>query len=134
MSPISAPKAKRVIIVEDDASMSQALERILRLGGYASIVYASAEVFLASDGVEGAGCLIIDVRLPKLNGFELHRRIGQSGAILPAIFITAFDAGDARAKARDAGAFAFLPKPFSGRVLLETVASALGLATSDEPS
>ena len=133
MSPMSAPRAKPVIIVEDDPSMSQALERILRLGGYASIVYASAEAFLASDG-ESASCLIIDVRLPKLNGFELHRRIAQSGAVLPAIFITAFDEGDARAKARDAGAFAFLAKPFSGRILLETVESALGSATSDEPS
>ena len=131
---MSAPKAKPVIIVEDDPSMSQALERILRIGGYASIVYASAEAFLASDGVATASCLIIDVRLPKLNGFELHRRIAQSGAVLPAIFITAFDEGDARAKARDAGAFAFLAKPFSGRTLLKTVASALGSATSDYPS
>jgi len=123
-----------VIIVEDDASMSQALEPILRLGGYASIVYASAEAFLASDGVATASCLIIDVRLPKLNAFELHRRIAQPGAILPAIFITAFDGADARAKAREAGAFAFLAKPFSGRILLETVASALRSATSDHLS
>ena len=116
---------KPVIIVEDDLSMSQALERILRLGGRTSVTYTSAEALLASNGMEAASCLILDVQLPRLGGFELYERLSQRGFVPPVIFITAFDDPDVRAKANAAGAVAFLAKPFSGRTLLETIDRAL---------
>ena len=114
-------KKRTVIIVEDDSSVSLALERILRLGGFVSATYASGEALLANDGVENAMCLIVDVQLPGINGFTLRDRLSTKGALPPVIFITAFDEPEARAKAASAGAAAFLTKPFSGRALLETI-------------
>jgi len=123
-----ASKKRTVIIVEDDSSVSQALERILRLGGFASSTYASAEALLANDGVENAMCLIVDVQLPGISGFALRDRLSMKGALPPVVFITAFDEPEARAKASSAGAAAFLAKPFSGRVLLETIRRATRLS------
>jgi len=114
-----------VIIVEDDSSVSQALERILRLGGFTASTYASGEALLANDGVENAICLIVDVQLPGITGFTLRDRLSLKGILPPVIFITAFDEPEARATAASAGAAAFLTKPFSGRVLLETIRRAV---------
>jgi FixJ family two-component response regulator len=114
-----------VVIVEDDPSMSRALARILRLGGIGAKAYVSGEVLLASANLEGVGCLIVDVQLPEMSGFELRTRLATMVALPPVIFITAFDSPEARAQALAAGAAAFLTKPFSGRTLLETVRRAL---------
>ena len=84
---------------------------------------------LASDTLQGAGCLIVDVQLPVMNGFELHARLATMTVLPPVMFITAFDSPEARAQALAAGAVAFLTKPFSGRTLLETVRRVL--AASD---
>jgi FixJ family two-component response regulator len=121
----SAEATKPIVIVEDDASMSQALERILRLGGHVSISYPSAEALLANSNIADVSCLIVDVQLPGITGFELHSRLTQRGPTPPVIFITAYDEPEARARAKSAGAAAFFAKPFSGRVLLETVREAV---------
>ena len=110
-----------VVIVEDDPSMSRALARILRLGGIAAKAYVSGEVLLASETLAGVRCLIVDVQLPEMNGFELRTRLATMVALPPIVFITAFDSPEARAQALAAGAAAFLTKPFSGKTLLETV-------------
>lgn len=109
-----------VVIVEDDVGLTQALARILRLGGLSAVTYTSAEALLVSDGVEQAMCLILDVQLPGINGFALRERLLAKHPIPPVIFITAFDEPEARSEATRAGA-SFLAKPFSGRVLLETI-------------
>ena len=116
-----SPDKKAIVIVEDDPSMSQALERILRLGGHATFSYPSAEALLANSHPEDAACLILDVQLPGITGFELHARLAEKGPTPPVIFISAFDEPEARARALRARAAAFLAKPFSGRVLLEAV-------------
>src|SRR5215813_8662699 len=90
---------KTVVVVEDDASMSQAMERILRLAGLAPVAFASAEEASASHAVENAVCLIIDLQLPDLNGFALRDRLAGRGAVPPVIFISAFDEPDARTQA-----------------------------------
>ena len=120
------PKLRQVIVVEDDASMSQALERILRLGGHEARTYVSAEAYLGNDVRADAACFIIDLQLPGIGGFELRTRLAPPHASAPVIFITAFDTPEARTQAQQAGAAAFLVKPFSGRALLETVERALG--------
>ena len=109
-----------VIMVEDDPSMSQALDRILRLGGFVPNPYGSAEALLQNGRSDGAVCMIFDVRLPGMSGFALRDRLASAGAIPPVIFITAFDEPEARARAARVGAD-FLEKPFSGRLLLETI-------------
>ena len=120
---MTEPALSRVAIVEDDASMSHALERILRLAGYASDSYGSAEDYL-SHSRHDAACLIIDVQLPGMTGFELHDRLCGAMQKAPVIFVTAMDDADARLKAGAAHSIAFLAKPFSGRALLESVGRA----------
>ena len=124
------PRSTTVVIVEDDASMSRALARILRLGGIEAKSYVSGEALMASDTLQGVGCLIVDVQLPEMSGFELHTRLATMTVLPPVMFITAFDSPEARAQALAAGAVAFLTKPFSGRTLLETVRRVLAASDS----
>jgi FixJ family two-component response regulator len=109
-----------VIIVEDDPSMCQALERILRLGGFRPLLYGSAEALLDEGVPDDVACLILDLQLPGMDGFALHERLTVAGTMPPVIFITAFDEPDARSHAARVGAV-FLAKPFAGRALLEAL-------------
>jgi FixJ family two-component response regulator len=117
---MQGPGPRTVVVVEDDVSMSQAMERILRLAGFAPTTFATAEEVFASRAASDAVCLIIDVQLPGQNGFALRDRLAAAGALPPVIFISAFDEPETRAQAESAGAD-FLTKPFSGRTLLETI-------------
>ncbi|QJR10827.1 Transcriptional regulatory protein TdiR [Usitatibacter rugosus] len=129
--PRSIPNA--VIVVEDDASVSQALMRILRLAGLNPIVYSSAETLLDGDSDWDAACLIIDIQLPGLNGFALRDRLAAMRQLPPVIFMTAFDEPEARAQATSVGAFAFLSKPFSGRALLDLIERAVAASRASIP-
>ena len=113
-----------IVVVEDDASMCQALERILRAGGFTAVSFASGEAALAADAA--ADCLVLDIHLPGMSGFELYRRLALAGKELPAIFITARDEPAVRDEAEGlGGAGSYLPKPFSGHDLLGAVTQAL---------
>src|SRR5262245_4241204 len=111
----------RIVVVEDDASMSQAIERMLRAGGYTAIVFDSAEATLESDRSALADCLILDIQLPGMSGIELLQYLTLCGEDAPAIFITAHDEPHTRIEAQRSGAKGFLVKPFSGRALLAAV-------------
>jgi len=110
-----------VIIVEDDVSMCQALDRIVRLGGFDPRMYRSGESLVDDDRDHEAICMILDVQLPGMNGFALLERLSASATVPPVIFITAFDEPEARLRAERADAAAFLAKPFAGRTLLDTI-------------
>jgi FixJ family two-component response regulator len=116
----------RIVVVEDDASMSRSIERILRAGGFAAATFVTAEAALDAEAAAAADCLVLDIHLPGISGVEFYQRLSRSGAEAPAIFITADDAPAVREMAEGAGASAYLPKPFSGRALLEAVNRALG--------
>jgi FixJ family two-component response regulator len=120
--------SRNIVVVEDDASMRQAIERILRAAGFEPTLFASAEALLESDATADAGCMVLDVHLPGLSGFQLRELLSKAGTRLPVIFITAHDEPAARDQAKSAGAVAFLAKPFSGRMLLEKVEQALRLS------
>jgi FixJ family two-component response regulator len=116
----------RIVVVEDDASMSQAIERILLAGGFAATTFSSAEAALEADAAALADCLVLDIHLPGVSGFELYRRLTLSGKAKPAVFITGRDEPAAREEAeRLGGAGSYLRKPFSGRDLLHAVTGAL---------
>jgi FixJ family two-component response regulator len=120
------PSEPRIVVVEDDASMSQAIERILLAGGFAATLFASAEAALEDSVAALADCLVIDIHLPGMSGFDLYRQLALSGKAMPAIFITGRDEPAARVEAeRLAGIGTYLPKPFTGRDLLDAVAEAL---------
>ena len=113
-----------IVVVEDDASMRQALERILQAGGFTAVSFASGEAALEADAA--ADCLVLDIHLPGMSGFELYRRLALAGKALPGIFITARDEPAVRDEAeRLGGAGSYLPKPFSGRDLLDAITKGL---------
>jgi FixJ family two-component response regulator len=116
----------RILVVEDDASMSRSIERVLRAGGFVAASFASAEAALEAEAAKAADCLVFDIHLPGMSGLELYRRLAQGGADVPAIFITAHDVPAVREMAEGMGGCGYLPKPFSGRALLEAVTRALG--------
>ena len=115
-----------IVIVEDDDGSRRAYERVLNAAGFRAQAFASAETLLDGDAAGHAACLVLDIRLPGLSGFELRRELVRTGtAQAPVIFITAHDEPAARAQAEAFGAAAYLPKPFAGRALVEAVARAL---------
>lgn len=129
-------QAKReVVLVEDDAGMRNAVARMLTGAGYAVKAFESAEALLdelAGAALwDGASCVVCDVRLPGVSGFELNRRISAHGGARKWIFITAHDEPIVRDQAERAAA-AYLPKPFEGRVLLAMVAGAAGAGQHGE--
>ena len=114
-----------IAIVEDDASFSRALERLLRVSGFEVQTFASAEEFLESAAPESPACLILDVQLPGMSGFELFDHLTASGQPRRAIFMTAHDGDNLRERASRLPDNVYLRKPFVGAVLLEAVRSML---------
>jgi FixJ family two-component response regulator len=118
-------KADTVFIVDDDASVRDALSLLLSLRGHASATFASAEDFLAALRPEWRGCVIADIRMPGLSGLELQSALRARGIALPVIVITAHGSVAAAREAFLADAFDFLEKPFDGEQLLRAVEQAL---------
>jgi len=117
-----------VIIVEDDPEMNLAIRRLLSAAGFEAEAFPSGEALLDAGAAARGMCLILDVNLPGVSGFELLRRLEIAGARLPVIFITAFEDASSQAQAEDAGAIAYLTKPFPGQRLLGAINQALTAA------
>jgi FixJ family two-component response regulator len=115
----------KIVVVEDDASMRLAIERILTAGGFCAATFESAEAALAAGAAATACCLVLDIHLPGMSGFDLCRHVAACGGEVPTIFITAHDEKGVRETAEEVGAAGYLPKPFSGRALLGAVKRAL---------
>jgi FixJ family two-component response regulator len=115
-----------VYIVDDDESIRKALQRLLRSVGYQALTFASAEDFLDSTCVRGMGCLILDIRLPGITGFDLQEKLVSEGAKYAVIFITAHDNPQWQERAKKAGAIAYLKKPFDEHSLLDAIQLACG--------
>lgn len=113
-----------VSVVDDDESVRQAIEGLLRSVGLGVASFASAEEFLRSDGLASTECLVLDLRMPGMDGLQLQQRLNLGGHRFPVVILTAHGDGDARAQALRAGAVAFLQKPFDSDALIATVTSA----------
>jgi FixJ family two-component response regulator len=131
---MSAMEGCFIVLVDDDASVSHALARVLRLSGYEPIIFPSAEALLAVGSVVPAACLVLDVHLPGVTGFELYEKIARTETPPPVIFITAYDEPEARAQAASAGAAAYFTKPFSGRDLVAAIKRAINVRATDAPA
>jgi DNA-binding response OmpR family regulator len=128
-------KRPKIVVVEDDASMGRAIERILLAGSFTPAIFASAEAALEDGAARTANCLVLDIHLPGMSGFELYRQLILAGKAGPVIFITARDEPATREEAVTLGGpGSYLPKPFSGRVLLDAVTEALRAVNHDLPS
>jgi FixJ family two-component response regulator len=118
-----------IAIVEDDASLRRALERLLRASGFEAHAFASAEEFLGSAVPESHACLILDIRLPGMSGFELFDHLTASGQPRPAVFITAQDEDRVREQASRIPNSVYLRKPVVGAVLREAIRSLLSCSS-----
>jgi FixJ family two-component response regulator len=116
---------RTIVLVDDDAEMRQAVERLLSAAGFHAMTFRSAEALLEDEVAVQADCFILDIHLPGISGFELQQRIALRGAVAPVIFITAHDDPASRAHAQAAGAVALLTKPFRRQPLLAAIADAL---------
>jgi len=115
-----------VAVVDDDISVRESLESLIKSVGLEVTVFASAEEFLRSCRAREADCLILDLRLPGMSGIELHRHLLARGRHVPATFITAHASDDrARSEAASAWTVAYLTKPFSEDELLDAVNAGL---------
>ena len=114
-----------VFVVDDDPSVRRALKRSLRSMGFEVKTFASGEEFLDFSHEGLRGCLVLDVRMPGLTGLDLQEQLAECGAAVPIVFITAHQDRDVRRRAMEAGADAYLMKPFDDQVLLDAIRSAL---------
>ena len=115
-----------IAVVDDDESIRRTTTLLIESFGLRAIAFESAESFLKSGQQHNTSCLILDVKMPKMNGLQLQSELAVAGSGIPIIFITAYDDKESRGRAMQAGAVAFLGKPFSDELLLQTVRSALG--------
>jgi FixJ family two-component response regulator len=114
-----------ISIVDDDDSLRNSLNNLIRSVGFRVQGFPSAEAFLNSNQLHDTACLILDVRMPGMSGLDLQRQMVASSSCIPIIFITSHGDDDARARALDAGAVDFLYKPFREEALLKALDSAL---------
>jgi FixJ family two-component response regulator len=120
----TASAQRSCCVIDDDASVRKALERLIRSTGMKVAGFDSAEAFLESslsDDRSPPDCLIVDVRMPRMSGLELQQRLIAAGRRIPIVFITAHEDESARSCALAAGAAEFLHKPFDDRRLLEAI-------------
>ena len=123
--------SRNVVVVDDDPRVRQSLESLLISAGFAVRLFGSGADVLQSWALNTAGCLITDVRMPGLDGWELQRRTRSAHPLLPIIFVTAHQHEDVFRRALSCGTFAFLYKPFDGEELLRTVEAAFDADEND---
>jgi len=119
--------APLISIVDDDLPVRRALRRSIQAAGYIVETFASAREFLDASPLGRTSCLVLDIHLDGMSGFDLAEQLAAVRAAIPIIFITAHDDTPTRERARRAGVAAYLPKPFDERVLLDAIRAALGV-------
>ena len=125
------PQTPNVFVVDDDVSVRESLELMIRTAGWEPLLFASAQEFLAYPRTLAPSCLVLDVSLPDLNGLELQKRITTDRTEIPIIFITGYGDVPMTVRAMKAGAVEFLTKPFSDDVLLDAIRHALERSQSE---
>ena len=121
----------RVFVVDDDQSVRMSLATLLETEDYAVEIFASADEYLARVPHPGPACLVLDVRLPGLDGIALQRQLREEGRMEQIVFITGHGDIPMGIDAMKGGAVDFLPKPFSDNELLSAVAQALARSAED---
>ena len=119
------PGIPLISIIDDDDALRSSLENLIRSVGLRAQGFSSAEAFLSSNQVHETRCLVLDVRMPGMSGPELQRQMAVANSHIPIIFITAHADDAQRTQALEAGAVAFLHKPFYDEDLLYAIEAAL---------
>jgi len=121
----TTPREPIVSVVDDDVSVARSMERLLRLAGLRAKAFTSAEEFLRSGCAAETSCLILDMRMPGMDGLELQRRLRESADWFPIIFLSARASEEEEWQALLSGAASFLRKPISKEALLRTIITAV---------
>ena len=121
-----------IAVVDDDRSLRESTQLLLRSAGYRAEVFASAREFLDSPRIDETACLMLDVRMPGMDGLELQRFLNEAQRQIPIIFITAHATDNEEQRARKAGAVDFLRKPVNEEKLLSAIQTALKGWKDDE--
>jgi len=133
LATLRRPKVPVVSIIDDDKSVRAATNRLVRSLGLEPHMFSSAEEFLQSPQRNGSSCVIADIRMPGISGVALQKLLMDEGQNLPIIFITAFPEEKIKDQALEAGAVAYLAKPFDGKTMIKCLGEAIKRA-SDKPS
>lgn len=126
-SNVGEKKPATVFVVDDDPAMCDSLRWILEMAGFNVKTYLSAEAFLKDPNQDRPGCLVLDIRMPGINGLQLQKLLLEESNPLPIIFITAHGEIPDAVGALQKGAVDFLTKPFDNQVLLERIQSSINL-------
>jgi len=113
-----------ISVIDDDATVRDALGSLLDALGYPVRTFASADEFIAGKGIAGTACLITDVQMPGMNGCELMEHLARTGSAIPTILVSAYPHDALRSRALRTGAIAWLDKPVRQERLLESIARA----------
>jgi FixJ family two-component response regulator len=110
-----------IYVIDDDASVRKAFARLLRSANIDAETFSSAEEFLSNPKQKENACIIIDIRMPGLTGFDLQKRLVSQGVRIPVIVISASDDWQTREQARELGAVGFFRKPVDDQALLDAI-------------
>lgn len=124
----------RIFIVEDDDAVRESLQLVLESLGHTVSAFPSAGAFLEQFNSDLAGCLVLDIRMPGMNGMELQRKLNDSNSMLPIIFVTGHGDVPMAVEAMQQGAFDFIQKPYREQELLEKIERALALDKENRES
>jgi FixJ family two-component response regulator len=122
---MTPPAAATVFVIDDDAAVRASIQGLLKSVGLRSECFGTAQEFLRSTRPDGPSCLVLDVRLPGVNGLDFQRELAEAGIRIPTIFITGHGDIPMTVKAMKSGAVEFLTKPFRHQDLLDAVHQAL---------
>jgi FixJ family two-component response regulator len=114
-----------IYVIDDDESVRKAFKRLLRSVNFDVETFSSAEEFLKGQMPNKNSCIIIDIRMPGLTGFDLQRKLAAQGVQIPVIVISASDDAQVREQARELGAVAFFRKPIDDQALLDAISWAI---------
>lgn len=111
--------------MDDDEAVRRALARLIRSLGFEAETYGCGEDFLASLSVWRPDCVVLDLHMPKVSGFDVQARLTESGLDVPVIVITGHDSPETRARALRGGASAYLCKPLDDQILMDAIHDAV---------
>ena len=122
---MTSPDSARVFVIDDDAAVREAIQDLLKSVGLRSDSFGTAQEFLTSERSDGPSCLILDIRLPGINGLDFQRQLADAGIHIPIVFITGHGDIPMTVRAMKSGAVEFLTKPFRDQDLLDAIYQAL---------
>ena len=122
---MKSPDTAMVFVIDDDAAVRESIQGLLKSVGLHSDSFGTAQEFLTSERSDGPSCLVLDIRLPGINGLDFQRQLADAGVHIPIIFITGHGDIPMTVRAMKSGAVEFLTKPFRDQDLLDAIYQAL---------